>query len=324
MKILTVIINYRTADLTVRAICGALRAAGAIKGSSRVAVVDNSSGDDSVDRISAVVSEENWSDVVTMIASPFNGGFSYGNNLVLRPVLESREPPDYVYLLNPDAIPAEDALLHLVNDLEAHPRAGIAGSFIHGIDGRPHETAFRFPSILSEFESAVQLGILSRLLARYRVPMSIPQKACEVDWTAAVSMLIRMQTLREIGLFDERFFLYFEETDLCRRATNVGWGIRYVPQSKVSHVGSASTGIQDRQRRVPEYWFDSRSHYFSKNHGQLYLWLANAAQLLGGLALRARRLLQKRKNRRAMPERFLRDLLNHGIRGSRGLGRSLR
>ncbi|MBC7174634.1 MAG: glycosyltransferase family 2 protein, partial [Polyangiaceae bacterium] len=249
-----------------------------------------------------------------VIPSEYNGGFGYGNNFAIRRALAGRDVPEYIYLLNSDAFPTENALAKLVAHMDEHSEVGIAGSYIHGVDGIPHRTAFRFPSVLSEFEDAMQLGLVTKLLHRFVVPLPLPDATTEVDWVAGASMMLRTTMLGEIGLFDETYFLYFEETDLCRRAKLAGWSIVYVRDSEVAHVGSATTGIQDQRRRKPAFWFDSRQHYFVKNHGPLYLWLANAAQLGGGAVFRARRILQGQRESRPIPDHFLRDLVGHMAR----------
>lgn len=321
MKVLTIIVNYRTPELTCKSIRAAMQACAAVPGEMKIVLVDNDSGDGSFEKIRQTVEREGWADRVEVRASGHNGGFGFGNNFAMRPALASADPPDYVYLLNSDAFPADDALAELVSYMDANPAAGIAGSYIHGVDGQPHETAFRFPSVLSEFEHAMRLAVLRRLLKSYILPLPIPTQACAVDWLAGASMLLRRQMLDRVGLFDESFFLYFEETDLCRRARLAGWPTVYIPESKVAHVGSASTGLQDATRRVPGYWFDSRQHYFVKNHGHLTLWLANAAQILGGAIFRVRRYVQGQRSRRPLPERFLRDLIGHMLRSAlRGSG----
>lgn len=314
MKVLTVIVNYRTPELTCKSIHAAVHASAAVPGETKIVVVDNDSRDGSFERISEMVKREGWPDRVEVRASDRNGGFGYGNNFAMRPALASADPPDYVYLLNPDAFPAEDALVKLLSYMDANPSAGIAGSSIHGVDGRSHETAFRFPSVLSEFEYAMRLAMLRRLLRRHILPLPIPKQVCVVDWLAGASMLIRREVLNDVGLFDERFFLYYEETDLCRRAKRAGWPTVYVPESKVVHVGGASTGLQDSARRKPAYWFDSRQQYFINNHGHAYLWCANAAQILGGVVLRLRFFLQGRLRTHPLPERYLRDLICHMLR----------
>jgi hypothetical protein len=121
-------------------------------------------------------------------------------------------------------------------------------------------------------------------------------------------MMLRAAMLEQIGQFDERFFLYFEETDLCRRAARAGWSCWYVPASRVVHIGSASTGMKTR-RRMPAYWYDSRRHYFIMNHGRAYAAMALLAHLAGGVLHRARTGLARRPSQD--PDWFLRDLIVH-------------
>ena len=111
-----------------------------------------------------------------------------------------------------------------------------------------------------------RIGLVSRLLRRSIVAPPPARVACRVDWLAGASMMIRRPVLDEAGLFDEAFFLYFEETDLCRRALAAGWSTWYVPESRVAHIGSASTGMKRREPR-PAYWFASRRHYLRKHDG---------------------------------------------------------
>ena len=110
--------------------------------------------------------------------------------------------------------------------------------------------------------------------------MPLPARLTAVDWTAGCSLLIRQDVLEDVGDFDEGFFLYFEETDLCRRAALAGWRTLYVPQSRVSHVGSASTGMQE-WTDVPEYWLDSRLYYYLKTGGTPLALLVTVAALMG-------------------------------------------
>ncbi len=123
--------------------------------------------------------------------------------------------------------------------------------------------------------------------------------------------MMRQTVLDQIGLFDETFFLYFEETDLCRRAALAGWPTDYVVESRVTHIGSVSTGMKT-WGRMPQYWFDSRRHYFVKNHGHAYASAALAAHVAGGILWRARLLVQRKD--RGDPPHFLRDLIMHSVR----------
>lgn len=302
--LLTIILNYRTADMTLRAAEAALVAQQGLN--AELLIVDNDSQDGSFEALQSGVAARGWP--VRVLQSGHNGGFGAGNNFGMKAGLSNGAQPDYYYILNSDAFPAPGAIRALQDYLVSHPNVGFAGSYICDGAGAADQTAFRFPSALGEFEGAARFGPVSRLLRRHIVPLPVPHETVMVDWLAGASLMMRAKTLEEIGLFDERFFLYFEETDLCRRAAKAGWPTVYVRESEVAHIGSVTTGMKT-WARVPQYWFDSRWHYFTKNHGQAYALGATALHVLGGALYRVRRLLD-RKPLAAAPY-FLRDLLVH-------------
>ncbi|WP_137110700.1 glycosyltransferase family 2 protein [Rhodobacter sp. SY28-1] len=304
--VLTVLLNWRTADMTLRAADSAERAMEGIEGG--IVVVDNDSGDGSFEKMSAALKDRPRFRVVQ---SGRNGGFGAGNNVGIRLGLLGGVRPDYVYILNSDAFPAPDAIRLLLDYLEAHPRVGIVGSYIHGSDGEPHVTCFRFPSVASELEVAARTGPISRLLRHKLVAIGVPEATGPVDWLAGASMMLREEVIRTVGVFDETFFLYFEETDLCRRAAEAGWPTHFVKESRVEHIGSVSTGMKS-WKRVPGYWFDSRWHYFRKVGGTSRAVAATLAHVLGALILKARRLVQPKID--PGPPHFLRDLVGHALR----------
>jgi hypothetical protein len=307
-SVLTVILNWRTPQMTLAAAEAAVRAMEGIAGA--VTIVDNNSGDGSFELMSAEVTARGWQRV-SVLQSGRNGGFGAGNNFGIRAGLPGGARPDYVYLLNSDAIPAPDAIAVLLRHLEAHPQTGFAGSYIHGPDGTPHHTAFRFPTIAGEFEQAARFGPISRLLRRAIVAPPLPQVTGRVDWLAGASIMMRQSVLDRIGLFDETFFLYFEETELCLRAARAGFPTDYVVESRVSHIGSASTGMKT-WTRIPQFWLDSRLYYYSKSHGRLYALLATLAHVAGGAIWRLRALIQ----RKALidPAFYLWDMTTHAVR----------
>jgi len=309
--VLTIVLNYRTPEMTIKATAAALREMRDIKG--EIIVVDNDSGDDSCALISDAIERNGWGAEgrVRLKQSGRNGGFGAGNNIGIRHGLSNGAVPDFYYILNSDAWPEPGAIRALLKALQNDTRAGIAGSYIRGVDGVPHETAFRFPSIAGEFEGAVRTGVVSRLLKHSIVPLPIPTELSRVDWVAGASALMRHRMLEEIGLFDETFFLYYEETDLCRRAALAGWHTLYVPSSEVVHVGSVSTGMKT-WARTPHYWFDSRRHYFVKNHGRAYAAGATLARIAGAALWRARVMLSGKSL--GDPPHFLRDLTLHALR----------
>ncbi|RIL05741.1 MAG: glycosyl transferase family 2 [Proteobacteria bacterium] len=319
MNVLVVLINYKTPELTLRALEAVVGELDRVPG-SRVALVDNGSGDGSVETLAAALDQKGWRELVDLVPSPTNLGFAGGVNLPLRAALRSADPPRYLYLLNSDARPAPGALASLVRFLDAHPDAGIAGSYIHGPDGETHDTAFRFPTAASQFEQAIGVGVVSRLLDRWVVSKPVPTVTTKVDWLAGASMLIRADLFARIGLYDENYFFYFEETDFCLRAARAGFATWYVPESRVEHIGAVSSGWKDRSKPRAAYWWEGRRWFYYKNHGLAYLWLANLAWLAGFLLGEPRRLLTGRKG--PFPPRFFRDFLRYNFT-FRPLGRGL-
>lgn len=310
-SILTIILNYRTPEMTLRAAEAALAEMQDLPG--EVLVIDNGSGDGSWEALQAGAAQRGWqnSTKIRLHQSLVNGGFGAGMNIGFAAGLSDGSAPDYYYLLNSDAFVQGQTIATLRDFLADHPGAGLAGSYVHGTDGSPHRTAFRFPSIAGEFEMAARTGVFTRLLAPWVVAMEMPQAQTQVDWTAGASLMIRQPVIEETGGFDETFFLYFEETDLCRRAARAGWRTHYVPDSRIEHLGSASTGMKD-WHRTPAYWFRSRSHYFTKSHGRLYAALATLARIAGSALYGLRRLVQRKPQ--ADPDHFLRDLIAHALR----------
>jgi len=307
VKLLAVILNYKTPDMTLEALDALLRALAPIA-DARVAVVDNDSRDGSFEKLRrrAVCGR------VQVLASDYNGGFAYGNNFAIERALAGDDPPEYVYLLNSDAFPAPGCVEALVDFLDAHPEAGIAGSYVHGPDAVPHKTAFRFHSIWSELETSLGVGLVSKLLSRWIVAPPLPAGTCPVDWLAGASMMIRRRVLEDVGLLDDGFFMYYEETDLCLRARRAGWTSWYVTESSVTHIGAASTGLKDRNRPTPPFWFASRRRFFLKNHGRAALWAANVLYVLGASLRRVRDFVQRRETD-DFP-RHLRDFIRFNFR----------
>jgi N-acetylglucosaminyl-diphospho-decaprenol L-rhamnosyltransferase len=318
-SVLTIILNWRTPAMTLDAVAAALKALEGIDGA--LVVVDNDSQDGSFEQISDVVREKGWDtgpQSVRVIQAGRNGGYGAGNNVGIRAGLPGGRKPDFIYIQNSDAFPETGAVRALLDHMLAHPGTAFAGSALYGKEGDHHNTAFRFPSIASEFEGQIRFAPVSRLFADQTVVMPPPKTEAKVHWMAGASLMARQTVLDQIGLFDETFFLYFEETDLCHRAIKAGWDCVLVPTSRAMHLGSVSTGMRKWQR-IPQYWLDSRLHYFVKNHGVVYAGLATLALLSGGMIWRLRLLVQ-RKDRRDPPY-FLRDLTLHALKAC---GASLR
>ncbi len=265
------VVSYKTAAL----VCKSLAALGAERDLLRqrgiylrAIIVDNASGDFSTLR--EFVETNELSEWISVIQAERNGGFAYGNNRILQRAYESGEVPDYFYLLNPDAEVRPRAILSLVEFLNDHSNVGIVGGSFEEPDGTPWLRAFRFPSLLSEINNGLQFGLATRLLRNHVVARNMGQHAEPVDWVSGAAMLIRRQVVEQLGGLDESYFLYFEETDFCRKTRGAGWDVWYVPHSRVMHSAGTSTGLghnSSQPTRLPGYWFESRRRYFAKNHG---------------------------------------------------------
>jgi N-acetylglucosaminyl-diphospho-decaprenol L-rhamnosyltransferase len=327
MRLLIVIVNYRTADLTVDCLRSV---APQITSGMGVVITDNLSGDDSVRRIGRAIEANHW-EWATVMPLQRNGGFAFGNNAAIRAGLASDDPPEFVLLLNPDTILREHALASLMEFMQRRPEVGIAGSRLEDPDGTPQISAFRFHSIASEFERGIRLGPVSKLLASKMVAQPVPSGEIETDWVAGASMIIRAQgfsdvarasrpcrhgqdaRVTEFGL-DEKYFMYFEEVDFCMAAKRAGWKIGYVPSSRVIHLVGAASELSDarkHRKRRPTYWFDSRRRYFVKNSGVLYACLADAAFAIGFSLWRLRRFVQQKEDRD--PPQMLGDFVRNSI-----------
>jgi GT2 family glycosyltransferase len=305
-----IIVNYRTADLTI-ACLRSLAVEAATVTATRVVVVDNASRDGSADAIARAIAIEDWGAWATVLRLESNRGFSAGNNAGIRLCASEPEPPAWFLLLNPDTVIRPGALQALLHRGQLRPRIGLVGSRLEDLDGTPQASAFRFHSVASEFERGLRLGVVSKMLAPWLVALPTPTEACKVDWVSGASMLVRRSLLEQIGFLDERYFLYHEETDLCLRAARAGWECWHEPRSRVIHLVHASTGVDpaDTVKRLPTYILESRRRFFVKNFGRSYAILADVAWLSGHLAYRLRMRLQRRPA--CVASGLLEDFIRH-------------
>jgi len=309
---LVVIVNYRTAARTIACLHELAKEISSVPGANAV-VVDNNSEDGSFESVSDCIAKMGW-DWAHALAAPVNGGYAYGNNFAIRTALASTNPPKFFHLLNPDTEVRPGALQILWQFLDANPRAGMAGGCFENPDGTLWRTAFRFPSILGEVNRGLRLGIVTKLLRNYVVPMTMTDKIEQVDWLPGASLLIRQEVFADIGLMDEHYFLYYEETDFCLAAHRAGWQCWYVPQSRVMHIAGDSTGVTSRSgrpKRLPHYVHQSRRYYFTKNYSFAYAAMADFCWIICLALWRLRRFIQRKPDED--PPAMLWDSIKHSV-----------
>lgn len=307
LDIAVVMVTYKSAQLAIRALKSLQAERASPELTVNAIVVDNASGD--LPEIAKAVEDFGWS-WVTLILAPKNGGFAYGNNLGIERAYASSNP-SYVYLLNPDTEVRPGAITSLTRFLESHPGVGIAGSSFETLEGREWPIAFRFPTLVSEFNQGLEFGVVTRLLDRWITVRHMSRSSEQVDWISGASVMIRPEVFAAIGGLDENYFLYFEETDFCRRARAAGFATWYVPDSRVMHIGGETTVADGARKRLPSYWFESRRRYFVLTFGLVYAIAIDVVAVLAHfLGLLKRSILGRRHT--AVPH-YIRDLVRYSV-----------
>lgn len=284
-RIAVITVNYGTAELALAAVGSVLERAHPGH-EVEVHLVDNASPGGDAARIAAEIAARGWENRVTFHPEAENHGFGRGNNVVLRQLAARETPPDYVFLLNPDAALENEAVAILADFMDAHPEAACAGSGSRRPDQtEPARAAFRFPGMASTFADAVNFGPVAWLFDRYMVPLPPSPVAMRVDWVEGSGLMGRLAAWQEVGFFDPTYFLYYEEVDMMLQLARAGWACWYVPEAKVIHMAGAATGVNSGdpvRKRRPSYVYDSWRHYFVKNHGRAYALTTAVVWILGG------------------------------------------
>jgi GT2 family glycosyltransferase len=229
-NITTIIINWNLKGMTAR--CLDSLAESSV--SARTIIVDNGSEDGSVQYLRTRYPH------TTVIALAYNHGFGSACNIAIQHALQDPEC-EYIFLLNNDAIVERQALEQLLEAGEAQPQAGIFGPKIYNL---PNSDTIWYGG------AHRRRGVLAAKVAgRGEVDRGQFDQVDEVDYIFGAGMFIRREVIDRIGLFDERYFIYLEDLDLCMRAQQAGFQLRFVPQAQLWHIGSASTAEKMAMRR---------------------------------------------------------------------------
>lgn len=237
-RVAVVVVNWNRRKDTLECLECVLASDGPEPG---ILVVDNGSEDGSAGAVRSQFPS------VSVIETGRNLGFAAGNNAAFERL--KRDPPTYVWLLNNDARPDRTALAALVAAAEADPGLAAVGSVLVAPDGAV------------EAWGSGSVSFRSGLARHHRSPA----EAADVDYLVGASLLLRWTALAQVGFFDDRYFLYWEDTDLCFRLREAGWALGVAGDAVVHHRGQTSTGLRsplwDRE-------FTASSVHFFRRHGQ--------------------------------------------------------
>ena len=249
---------------------------------SKVIVVDNASWDGSAAMVRKHFPQ------VRLIANEDNCGFAAANNQALRAIgygtgdIPPSPTPKYAMLLNPDTIVGGKTLTTLVHFMDENPRAGACGARLLHSDGRFQHSAFAFPTLFQVFLDFFPINYRltdSRLNGRYPRRLYQAGEPFPIDHPLGAALMVRREAIEQVGLLDERFFIYCEEIDWCLRIKAAGWGIWCVPEAEIVHHVARSTG-QFRDEMFVALW-KSRYQLFEKHYSRLFQWMARRIVRLG-------------------------------------------
>jgi N-acetylglucosaminyl-diphospho-decaprenol L-rhamnosyltransferase len=250
----------------------------------RLLAVDNASSD----RSAAILRRA--FDCEVLIRNRENVGFGRANNQLLAHVHS-----DYALLLNTDAFVSPHTIAMTVRYMDAHPRCGILGVRLTDADGTLQPSRRDFPTPATTFLRRTGLGrLLALRTARHDIEADHNAEA-ECDWVPGCYYLVRRAVLEDIGLFDPRFFLYFEEVDHCRRAREAGWTVTYLPSTSVVHLGgesAKSVSALCAGRQISVLQVESELLYMRKHFGRRGLWWHLLLVTLGDAILAGKDLLK--------------------------------
>jgi len=226
-----IIVNWNTRDVLRECLASVSAETAGI--SCEVIVVDNGSTDGSAELV------RNEFPRVTLIGNQRNRGFAAANNQGMR-LAQGR----YVLLLNSDTVVLDRAIQKTVQFADDHPEAALVGCRVLNPDSSLQPTCFMFPSLLNMVLSTTYLYKLvprSRFFGRERMTWWDRDDVREVDALTGCFMLVRREAIEDVGLMDERFFMYGEETDWCYRFKRAGWRNLFYPGASIIHLGGGST-----------------------------------------------------------------------------------
>jgi GT2 family glycosyltransferase len=264
-----IVVTYRSAAHVGAALEALASAASRLE--VELIVVDNASGDPTPERVRQACP------AARLIVNDTNRGFAAAVNQAARAAAGR-----HLLLLNPDARPLPGCVSRLVAELDAVPQAALAGPQLVGPDGGLQPSAWPGPGLLSLAYDAL---LLHNLMPRSRLRLVSPTggEPVDVECLSGACLLVRRSAFEALGGLDERFFIYYEDTDLALRARAAGYRVRLVPAAQAVHLVGGSA-FQDRRQFLVRF-HESRGRFLAKHHRGLK---GVALQVLHGLGFAVR------------------------------------
>jgi len=247
-----VIVNYNAGEHLLRCVESLHLHSG--DAAVEVVVVDNASVDESMERLAQAHPD------VTRIENPDNRGFAAAANQGI-----GATTAPYLFVLNPDAEVTGGTLAGFLKLADDRPRAGAVGPLVRDADGSLYPSARKVPTIGEAVGHAFlhPFNTENRYSRAYTMADWDRTSEREVSWVSGSCVLVRRAALEQVGLFDEGYFMYAEDVDLCTRLRRAGWTVLFTPELEVTHERGVSTGNSRRMIRVHS---DSIYRYFAKHH----------------------------------------------------------
>ena len=258
LDVSVILVSYNTAALLQPCLDRLASALSTLK--AQVLIVDNASRDHSVRLLRERYPQHE------MVENARNVGFGRANNQVL-----GQARGRYVLLLNTDAYVEPDTVRKSIAYMDAHKRCGVLGARLVGEDGQPQPACRHFPTPWNVF--LLRTG-LNRYFPRVQMidePRHDLGEVQSCDWVPGCYYLVRREVIDAVGLFDPRFFLYYEEVDHCVAVRKAGWDVIYFPEITVIHLGGESAksdaSLTDRGRQISALQTESELLFFRKHQG---------------------------------------------------------
>ena len=245
MQVSIILINYKTKDLTINAINSVIEKTEGIE--YEIFVVDNNSQDGSIEAIEKAFPN------INIIKNSVNAGFGDGNNIAIRQAYGK-----YILCLNTDTILINNAVKIMFDFMETNSDVGVCGGNLYDADLKSVMSYANFPNFWNSMSVSWLLKKIFPVLRNHKEIKNLK----DVDFITGADIFFRKTVLDKIGIFDEQFFMYSEEVDLCKRIKNDGFKIKIVPDAKIIHLEGKSTKNfwNNTKMRVKSKYLYARKH----------------------------------------------------------------